>query len=75
MTKTLHFHFYDAGAGEGETQRWIMCSFYSLRDGAHHVGQSQMVKVEEWPAYRAQIEKNGWSHRAPSYFTHPTGGK
>jgi len=67
MTKTLHFHFYDAGAYEGESQRYVMCNFFSLRNGQHHVGQSQLVKSQEWPAYRAQIEKNGWTHRAPEF--------
>jgi hypothetical protein len=65
MTKALHFHFYDAGSYSGETQRWVMCNFWSLRDGQRHIGQSQLVKAEEWPAYRAHIEGNGWTHRDP----------
>lgn len=67
MTKTLHFHFYDAGAYQGESQRWTMCNFFSVVDGKMNVGSSQLVKLEEWPAYRAQIERNGWTQRAPFY--------
>jgi hypothetical protein len=67
MTKTLHFHFYDAGAYSGETQRWIMCDFFSVIDGRMHVGSSQMVKLEEWPTYRGHIERNGWTQRQPFY--------
>ena len=67
MTKTLHFHFYDAGAYDGEAEHRIMCSFYSLRDGVHNVGQSKLVLSSEWSKFRAHIEKNGWTHRAPTY--------
>jgi hypothetical protein len=61
--KSLHFHFYDAGAFDGETEHHIMCNFYSLTDGEYRPGQSQLVLASEWPAYRAHIERNGWSHR------------
>lgn len=67
MAKTLHFHFYDAGAYHGEAQRRIMCNFFSVIDGSMHVGSSQLVKSEEWPTYRAHIERSGWTHRAPFY--------
>jgi hypothetical protein len=67
MTKTLHFNFYDAGAYDGETEHRIMCNFYSLRDGRVNVGQSQLVLCSEWPAYRATIERNGWSYREHKY--------
>lgn len=68
MKKVLHFHFYDAGAYEGETEHRIMCNFYSLRsDGSINVGQSQLVLASEWPAYRTQIERNGWAYREHRY--------
>lgn len=67
MTKTLHFHFFDAGSQQGESQRWVMCNFWSVRDGKRHVGQSQLVKSEEWPSYRAHIESTGWTLRKPFY--------
>jgi hypothetical protein len=62
MTTTRHFSFYNMGAYHGESQRWVMCSFFSFRDGNYHVGQSQSVKEEEWPAYRALLERQGWTH-------------
>jgi hypothetical protein len=69
MARTLHFQFYDAGAYDGETEHRIMCSFYSLNDGAVNIGQSELVLSSEWPAFRAQIEKNGWTHREHKYAT------
>ena len=63
MTKTLHYHAYDAGAYEGETEHRIMCSFYSLVDGEYRPGQSQLVLASEWPTYRSLIERNGWISR------------
>ena len=65
--KMLHFHFYDVGAYDGETEHRIMCNFYSLRDGRINIGQSQLVLASEWPAYRATIEANGWTHRSHEY--------
>lgn len=67
MAKSLHFHFFDAGSHDGETQRWTMCNHYSIRDGKVHIGQSQMVKAEEWPAYREYLERGGWTERKPTY--------
>lgn len=67
MTRTLHFHFYDAGAYDGETEHRIMCSFYSLNAGKVNVGQSELVLSSEWPAFRAHIERNGWSYREHKY--------
>jgi len=64
-TKTLHFHFYNAGRYDGETETRVMCNFYSLSNGAMNIGQSQLVLASEWPAYRAHIEANGWTHRTP----------
>lgn len=72
MPKSLHFQFYNAGAYEGETETRIMCSFYSLRDGAVNIGQSQLVLSSEWPTYRAHLERAGWSHREHTY-SHVTG--
>ena len=66
--KTLHFHFYDAGAyDDAPMQRYIMCNYFSVMNGRMHVGSSQLVKAQEWPAYRAHIEKNGWLEREPFY--------
>lgn len=67
MAKTLHFHFYDVGAYEGETERRVMCDFYSLLDGSVRIGQSQLVLCSEWPAYRAHLEAVGWTHREHKY--------
>ncbi len=73
----LYFNFYDAGAYDGETEHRIMCNFYSLRNGKHNVGQSQLVLSSEWPSYRTHIEKNGWTYRVhtygslPHHCTHP----
>lgn len=64
MTKTLHYHFYDAGAYDGETEHRVMCNFYSLHDGTVGVGQSELVLASQWPAFRTHIERNGWTHRA-----------
>lgn len=61
--RTLHFHFYDAGAYDGDTEHRIMCNFYSLCEGKMNVGQSELVLASEWPTYRSHIERNGWSHR------------
>lgn len=66
--RKLHFQFYDAGAYDGETEHRIMCSFYSLFDsGQMSPGQSELVLASEWPAFRAQIEANGWTHREHKY--------
>lgn len=68
MPRALHFHFYDAGTYEGQIEHRIMCNFYSTRKvGGVNVGQSQLVLASEWPAYRAQIEANGWTHREHRY--------
>jgi hypothetical protein len=62
MEKTRHYHFYDAGAYEGETEHRIMCNFYSISvvDGKKLPGQSQLVLASEWPKYKAHIERVGW---------------
>jgi len=67
MDRTLHFHFYNAGAYDGETETRVMCNFCSLRNGVMTPGQSQLVLSSEWPAYRTYIEKTGWSQRKPTY--------
>jgi hypothetical protein len=68
QNRTLHFHFYDAGAYEGDTEHRIMCNFYSLYpNGSINVGQSQLILASEWPAYKALIERNGWSFREHKY--------
>lgn len=67
MVKTLHFHFYDAGAYEGTTEHYVMCSFYSLCNGTVNIGQSQLVRSSEWPKYREHIETNGWLFREHTY--------
>ena len=69
MDKSLHFQFYDAGAYDGQTEHYMMCSFYSIRDGFIRIGQSQLVKMSEWTAYRALIERNGWSRRTHMDYT------
>ena len=61
MAKTLHYHAYDAGAYDGETEHRIMCSFYSLVDGECRPGQSELVLSSEWPKFKVYIEKNGWT--------------
>ncbi len=69
MTKTRHFHFYDCGAfNDAPMQRYIMCNYFSVINGKMHIGSSQMVKSQEWPAYRAYIESHGgWTERKPFY--------
>lgn len=62
-----HFSFYDAGAYDGETEHRIMCSFYSIRDGKTHIGQSELVLASEWPAFRAIMEARGWTERKQTY--------
>jgi len=66
-SRSLHFQFYAAGGYDGETEHRIMCNFYSLQDGSIRVGQSELVLSSEWPAFRAQIEKNGWTQRDHKY--------
>jgi hypothetical protein len=65
--KTLHFHFYDAGAYDGETEHRIMCDFYSLCNGKVTIGQSQLVLASEWPMFRTYLELGGWTHREHKY--------
>ncbi len=66
--KTLHFHFYDAGAYDGETEHRIMCNFYSLRDGKVNIGQSELVLASDWLTFRAAIERNGWIHQERTHY-------
>jgi hypothetical protein len=64
---------YDFGAYDGETEHHIMCTFYCLRDGQLNIGQSELVLANQWPAYRAQIERDGWTHRERQHQYPPRG--
>ncbi len=62
MNKSRHYHFYDAGAFDGETEHRVMCSFFSYdADGHYRPGQSELVLSSEWPAFRKHIEASGWT--------------
>jgi hypothetical protein len=63
MPKSLHFHFYDAGAYEGETEHRFMVNFYSVTDGEYKPGQSSLVRASEWPKFRGYLEQGGWTHK------------
>jgi hypothetical protein len=67
MPKTIHFHFYDAGAYDGETEHRIMVNFYSITDGVMRPGQSSLVLASEWPTFRSYLERGGWTHREYVY--------
>lgn len=65
--RALYFHFYDAGAYDGETEHRIMCCFWSVQDGEPNIGQSQLVLASEWPKFRAFIEGHGRTERVLRY--------
>lgn len=57
MRDDRHFHFYDAGAYDGETEHRIMVNFYT----GTTPGQSELVLASEWPAYRKLLESHSWT--------------
>ncbi len=69
MAKSLLFHYYDAGAYDGETEHRIMVSFYSGEENGNiRIGQSELVLASKFPAYRDYLlEKTDWRAASPYY--------
>jgi hypothetical protein len=67
MSKKLLFHFYNAGAHDGETETRVMVNFWSNTDGRLSIGQSQLVRSSEWPKFREYLELGGWQNAAPPH--------
>lgn len=66
-TKSLHFSMSEPEAFHGETQRYVMFSFFSFRGGELNIGQCQSVREEEVADYRGHMERHGWTKASYRY--------
>lgn len=65
--RTMHFDMSEPYAFDGETQRYVMFSFFSFQNGKLHIGQCQSVREDQVAIERSYLEKNGRTHATYRY--------
>ncbi|WP_439398974.1 hypothetical protein ACRQ5Q_16670 [Bradyrhizobium sp. PMVTL-01] len=65
--RTRHYDLSEPWTYRGETQRWVMFSFFSFHNGKLHIGQCQTVKEEDVEAQFPYLERGGWTRATYRY--------
>lgn len=67
MPKTSHFHISPPWVYSGETQSYVMFSYFVFDNDEYRPGQSETVRAEEAPSYIAHLVQQGRTHAEAAY--------